>query len=819
MADKLVIVESPTKARTIARYLGKEYEVLASGGHVRDLPKDDFGVDVENNFAPTYKVLPRSRQTIGKLKKSSDAAQIVYLAPDPDREGEAIAWHLVQALKLTDEKVRRATFHEITREAVQEAFNSPRALDTNLVDAQQARRILDRIVGYELSPLISKKILRGLSAGRVQSVALRLVCEREDEVDAFEPVEYWEIVARLTQAKKKTEFEAKLGKLGGEDLSLSSQSEADSALEQLKSAQYAVAGVEARETKSRPGPPFITSTLQQAASSQLGMSTDATMREAQRLYEGIEMGGESEGLITYMRTDSTRVADRALESVRELIGEQFGKEYLPAKAQTFKSPKASQGAHEAIRPTDVGRTPESVKEYLSKRQYQLYELIWRRFVASQMKPAVYRVTKVRIEAGEGTFVAQGRETVFEGHTKVLPPAKDDKTQALPALAEGEALELHGLESSQHFTQPPARYTEASLVREMERRGIGRPSTYAPTISTLLKRNYVRRQRRTLFPTELGRTVTRKLVKHFPREVNYTFTRDLEEQLDKIEGGEADLRETLQRFYDKFHVDLQKANEEMTAIGNDESNEEERTCEKCGKKMIVRFSRKGDKFLGCSGFPKCDFTISLSEEEAEVSEHKCAKCGAPMLIKRGRRGRPYLACSAFPKCSNIMGLDKEGQPVEMKPRSRTSLKCAKCGGDVYVEEGDEGGALRCGRCSEVQPLLSLEEALKKTEESGEGTEEVCEECGGRMIMRKGKKGLFLGCSNFPQCKTTRTLKADEFPAPVATSEACPECGRPMAVRWGRYGRFLACIGFPKCRSTRPLAEKGGEGKKKGKQEPQ
>ena len=809
MAIKLVIVESPTKAKTIKRYLGQGYEVKASGGHVRDLPEDRFGVDVAKGFEPTYELLRRGRRTVSGLKKASERAEMVYLAPDPDREGEAIAWHLEQALGLPENKVLRATFHEITKGAVLEAFEHPRGLDMDLVSAQQARRILDRIVGYELSPLISRKIVKGLSAGRVQSVALRLVCEREEEVRAFKSEEYWTIAALLLHAggdgKEAVEFQADLEKLDGEKIAISTEQEAERAVERLSGEQYRIESLKTRTVRSRAAAPFITSTLQQAAGSRMGFTADRTMRTAQRLYEGVEIDGESEGLITYMRTDSTRVADHAVAAVREMVEQKFGADYLPAKPNTFKSPRAAQAAHEAIRPTDVARTPGAVEQYLSAEQLKLYTLIWQRFVASQMAPALHEVTTARIKAGPGLLVAKGRRRLFDGYQRVMSAKdRDEEAQVLPALAEGELLELQRLVPEQHFTQPPPRYTEPTLVRELEKRGIGRPSTYAPTISTLLRRNYVRRLRRALHPTDLGMVVVRKLVQHFPREMDYDFTRDLEEKLDRIEGGKADWRATLDEFYQAFSSDLEKARADMTAVVDDAApDQQERTCEKCGRQMVVRFSRKGDRFLSCSGFPECDFALSLDNgggESGELTEHKCPKCGAQMLQRAGRRGRPYLACSAYPNCRNIMGLDKDGKPVEMEPRASSSLKCPKCRASMFVHEGDGGPIFKCPRCSAKLEPVTVEQALQMTAEIPADRIDPCEKCGRPMLLRRGAKGFFLGCENYPECDGTRNLTKDEMPPPTPTLEKCRKCGRPMVMRWGRYGRFLACAGFPKCRNT-------------------
>ncbi len=811
MPEKLVIVESPAKARTISRYLGKNYAVEASGGHVRDLPPKQFGVDVENGFEPSYVLMPRSRKTINKLKKTAKKADVVYLAPDPDREGEAIAWHLAHALQLNGNKTRRATFHEITRPAIHEAFKKPKDIDMNLVNAQQARRILDRVVGYELSPLISKKIVRGLSAGRVQSVALRLVVEREDEIDAFVPREYWEITATLRPEGKKTKFEAKLEKLDGKKAKIESREDALKSVESLKNQQYRISSIEKRNTGSKAAPPFITSSLQRTASSLLNMSPAQTMREAQKLYEGVDINGQNEGLITYMRTDSTNVSKDALSAVRGHIAQEHGEKYLPGKPNFFKSPKAAQAAHEAIRPTNISRQPESLKNRLSKRQWQLYDLIYRRFVASQMKPARYALTKVEIqtsgaqnnkteEDARGTFLAKGREMIFDGYTRVMPRKKDDKDQLLPPLEEQEDLDLLGIDPSQHFTQPPPRYTEASLVRELERKGIGRPSTYAPTISTLIKRNYVRRQSRSrsVEPTDLGRIVVKKLMQHFPVEMDYDFTRNMEEKLDMVEEGRADWRETLSEFYKRFKADLEEARDKMDSVSETDLGTESK-CPDCGKKLILRYSRTGDKFLGCSGFPECKHTAPI-DDDAEETEHECPNCGKKMMKRKSRRGNDYLACSGYPDCETAMGIDKEGKPVELNRRDSMGLDCPRCGDNTYLEHRDKGQVVVCGRCKWQKQPDSLAGALKATENIVDEHTPPCEECGAEMQTRTSKRGMFLGCSKYPECKGTRRLGKTELPDPVTTGEKCEKCGLPLLLRWGKYGRFLACSGFPKCKNT-------------------
>ncbi len=811
MADKVVIVESNAKARTIARYLGKGYTVKACRGHVRDLPPREFGVDVENDFEPTYRTLPGSRKIVGQLRKAAAGAEAVYLAPDPDREGEAIAWHLSHLLDVPQEKLHRVTFNEITRDAVRAAFERPRRIDRNLVDAQQARRILDRIVGYELSPLISRKVVRGLSAGRVQSVALRLIVERQRERDAFESEEYWQIAAVLSRPGEEATFEAELKAVDGDEVSIGTEQEAARLVERLRGETYRVASVTEKTSRSKAPPPFITSTMQQAASSRLRFSAAQTMRLAQQLYEGVDVGPEAVGLITYMRTDSTRVAKPALEACRELIGERYGEPYLPKKPNVFRSPRGAQAAHEAIRPTDVSRRPEQLREHLSERQLKLYTLIYDRFVASQMTPARYEVSEARIQAGPGEFSARGRRLVFDGYLRVAGH-DESKDQLLPELAEGEELALRELVPSQHFTQPPPRYTEATLVRELEKQGIGRPSTYAPTISTLLQRNYVRRVRRAFEPTELGTVVCGLLVEHFPREMDVSFTSHMEEELDEIEEGEREWRSTLEKFYEQFSRDLEQARRNMESVSGIEP-EEPVACPECGKPMVIRYSRKGDKFLGCSGFPECKGSTPLSKpgEEPEETEFKCEKCGSPMLRRTGRRGREYLACSAFPACRNIMGLDREDKPVKLEPRRSTGFSCPRCGADMHVagEEQAEADAeeLTCGRCRSKAPLLTVQEALERTEIPEDEPLALCPECEAPMALKRSRKGLFLGCTRYPECTGTASLPKKSLPAPQPTHERCEKCGRPLVVRWGQYGRFLACSGFPRCRNLWKLPAKG------------
>jgi len=797
MAKNVVIVESNAKAKTIGKYLGKEFDVQASRGHIRDLPKDKFGVDLENGFEPTYRVMPASTRIVSKLRKAARDAETVYLAPDPDREGEAIAWHLQHVLNVPPERIRRVTFNEITRTAVRKAFEHSREVDINLVDAQQARRILDRIVGYQLSPLISKKVVRGLSAGRVQSVALRLIVDRERQRDAFEPVEYWEILAQLTHEGQSDRFEAQLARIDDAKIEVGTGDAAGALVAELKDAAYSVEAVKKRATSSKAPPPFITSTMQQGAHGELRMSASQTMRLAQQLYEGIEISNETVGLITYMRTDATRVADSALAEVREYIGGEFGADYLPGSPNRFRSPKGAQAAHEAVRPTSVSRTPKEMRPFLNDKQHKLYDLIWRRFVASQMCPARYDVTNVEIRAGRATFIAKGRIMTFPGYTR-MTGRKEGKDQMLPDLTAGDALQLHELDPSQHFTQPPPRFSEASLVRELEKQGIGRPSTYAPTIRTLTQRNYVRARRRALCPTDLGLVVTDLLVENFPREMEVAFTSHMEEEFDAIEEGQRDWRSLLAEFYEQFSEDMERAKEHMKSVRGAEPDEP-MACENCGKPMVVQFSRKGDKFLGCSGFPECKTTVNLAkpEDQGELTEHKCPKCDAPMLKRPGRRGRPYLACSAYPKCRNIMGLSKEGQPVELEQRERTGMACPKCKAPLHLQ-GDETPAMVCGRCGTRLPLMSVADAMEKTELPEDEPLALCEECHKPMEVKNSRNGMFLACSD-AECRTTQPIPKSQLPKPVPTAERCELCGRPLAVRWGQYGRFMACTGFPQCRN--------------------
>ncbi len=645
----LVIVESPAKAKTIGKYLGKDYEVKACMGHLRDLPKSVIGVDVDNDFEPNYRPIKGKEDIISDLKKSAKAADIVYLATDPDREGEAISWHLQHLLELSDEKARRVTFNEITNKVVNESIAAPRDIDQNLVDAQQARRILDRIVGYKLSPLLWKKIRRGLSAGRVQSVAMRLVADREKEINGFVPQEYWTLDA-LLKTDAGAVFKAHYYGKNGKKYEPASADEVEAIRAQLLTLPFAVKSVKRADKQRSPSPPFTTSTLQQEASRKLNMTPRRTMAIAQQLYEGVDITGEGTvGLITYMRTDSLRISAEAQSAARELIDSRYGKQYRPDAYRSYKTKAGAQDAHEAIRPSDVKLTPEQVKGDLTAEQYRLYRLIWSRFLASQMSNAVYDSVNVEVVAGEHSFRASASQLKFAGYTAVYEESrdeeKDDKEPALPPLGEGEVVELEKLESDQHFTQPPARYTDATLIRTMEENGIGRPSTYAPTVSTILDREYVVKEGKYLRITPLGDVVTDLMCQRFQDIVDVKFTARMEQDLDAVESGEKQWKSLLRSFYGDFAANLEQVEKDMEGVYlkvPDEVSEEK--CDICGKNMVVKSGRFG-RFLACPGYPECKFTKPLVVE----MPGRCPKCGSRILKKTSRNGYTYYGCEKFPNC--------------------------------------------------------------------------------------------------------------------------------------------------------------------------
>ncbi len=671
MADNLVIVESPAKAKTIKKYLGKNYAVVASMGHLRDLPKSSLGVDVAHDFAPKYITIRGKGDLMAKLKKEAKNAKKVFLATDPDREGEAISWHLTQALGIDDKSTYRVAFNEITKSAVQNAIKSPRKINYNLVDAQQARRVLDRIVGYSISPLLWKKVKKGLSAGRVQSVATRLIVDREREIEAFDPQEYWTIDAFLQQKGKTETFAAHFyGK--DKKIALKNAAQTQEVLSAVKNAEYKVASVKAGEKSRHPAPPFITSTLQQEASRKLNYTAKKTMQAAQQLYEGVDVAGlGTVGLITYMRTDSQRIAAEAQAQALEYIEKSFGKDYLPEKPRTYKSKKGAQDAHEAIRPTDVTLSPDKVKGSLKADQFKLYKLIWERFLASQMQSALFATVTADIMAGGYTFKASGSKMKFAGFMKLYVEGRDeaeDEEGNIPVLEAGEVLKLGRLEDKQHFTSPPPRYTEATLIKAMEEEGIGRPSTYAPTITTILARGYVAHEGKALIPTELGTVVTDLMVEYFTQIADVEFTANMEQQFDEIEEGDTKWVEVIRSFYAPFEQTLKKAEDE---IGQIELAPEvsDVPCEKCGRLMHIKMGRYG-KFLACPGFPECRNAKPIVSE-AGVD---CPLCGGKVLIKKSKKGKAYYGCENNPKCA-FMSWDK---PMERK--------CPTCGSYLLQKQG-------------------------------------------------------------------------------------------------------------------------------------
>jgi DNA topoisomerase-1 len=784
LAKNLVIVESPAKAKTINKYLGRDFKVKASMGHVRDLPKKRLGVDVKKGFDAEYEVLATRKKVLDELKDDAKDAEAIYLAADPDREGEAICWHLSEALGVrSKKKFRRVVFNEITKKAIEEAFKNPGAVDSKKVDAQQTRRILDRLVGYKVSPILWEKVRRGLSAGRVQSVALKLICDREREIKAFVTEEYW-TAAALLEGKEPPPFSANVLKRDGKNLEIGNAEEAGQVRSDLEKATFTVSSVQLKERRRYPVPPFITSKLQQEAFKKLRFSVKKTMQVAQRLYEGVELGSEgSVGLITYMRTDSTRISNDALGAVRDKITATYGDEYIPEKPIFYKSKAGAQDAHEAIRPTYLEHDPDAIKKYLSKDEYALYRLIWNRFVASQMKPAVYDETVADIAAGRYLLRAKGSTLKFKGFLAVYEETPDEKretkgveepalgaddtspettTNPLPPLAQGDTLTLKKLDTDQHFTQPPPRFSEATLVKELEENGIGRPSTYASIIGTIEAREYMEKREGKLYPTELGFLVTDLLVQHFQDIMNVEYTAALEAELDEIEEGKDNLLNTLNQFWKKFEKDLKAASKEMKDVKRMEEQTDE-VCEKCGKPMVIKWGRYG-KFLACSGYPECKNTRQLAggdgdggpELAEDVAQEVCplhAEHGV-MVLKKGRYG-PFLACSTYPECKGTRKLVRGAE------------------GKLTVEK--------------LQPL-----------------DEPCPECTKPLAWRRGRFGPFIACSDYPNCKYIKKKEAKEI------GLTCPECGQGQVVeRKGRWGRsFYGCKRYPECKFTaynRPLGE--------------
>lgn len=727
----LVIVESPTKAKTIAKFLGRDFTVLSSFGHVRDLPKNDIGVDVEKDFTPKYIVPVKSKKVVSELKKAAAKADQVYFASDEDREGEAISWHLLEILDLEPEKVKRITFHEITEEAIKDALAHPRDLDMRLVDAQQARRVLDRLVGYQLSPFLWRKVARGLSAGRVQSVIVRLIVEREREIEKFVAQEYWSIEAMLSKRSADASFLSRLVKKDGETLekfAIANAEAADAVVKDLDGAAWTVESVERKTVRRSPSPPFTTSTLQQEGNNRLGYSAKQTMMLAQQLYEGVELGeAGSTGLITYMRTDSVNLSEKFLGEAREWLSQNGGKGALPDEPRRYKTKsKGAQEAHEAVRPTSVFRTPESVAQYLDDRQLKLYTLVWQRAVASQMADAelmtlTINVDAVREAAPRYTFRATGSTIVKKGFLEVYDT--DTKETFLPELEVKDALEAESIMPKQHFTEPPPRYTEASLVKTLEENGIGRPSTYAPTISTVVDRGYVEKDGRKLKPTELAGHVNDILVAHFPDIVDYGFTASMEEDLDTIAEGGKPWVPVIRAFYGPFKKNLDSKDKEVSKKALTEQTDE--VCEKCGKPMIIKFGRFG-KFMACTGFPECRNTKPLPGSEpaggATVIDEKCTACGAPMIVKRGRFGE-FLSCSKYPECKTV-------KPIQKK----VGVKCPSCKEGDIIEKKTRRGKLfyACSRYPDCTHALW-----------SRPTGELCPKCSSLIVFAKADA---VRCSN-------------------------------------------------------------------------
>jgi DNA topoisomerase-1 len=796
MPKALVIVESPAKAKTINKYLGKEYVVKASLGHIKDLPKRDLAVDVDHGFEPRYEVIEGKKKLIADLKQTAKKVQEVYLAADPDREGEAICYHLQEELgdKKNGPRFYRVMFNEITKKAVQKAFEVPGQVNIDLVDAQQARRVLDRLVGYKISPLLWDKVRRGLSAGRVQTVALRLVVEREREIRAFLKREYWTIDVDLA-AKKPPLLTARLIRQNDETPEVGAKEAADGIVAQLEGADYVVKSVGTREKKRNPVAPFITSTLQQESSRKLRFSVKRTMILAQRLYEGVVIGKEGAvGLITYMRTDSTRVSDDAVSDARHYIAERYGPEFLPDSPNIYKSKKAAQDAHEAIRPTSMAFAPEIVEKYLAEDAMKLYRLIWNRFVACQMMPALFDQTTIDVAAkgnngADYVFRATGSVLKFEGFLKAYQEGKDQADEEdeelrhrLPAVVEGESLRFRAIKPEQHFTEPPPRYNEATLVKRLEADGVGRPSTYASILSTIQEREYVGKEGGRFVPSELGMVVTDLLLESFDDIFDVTYTARMEEELDEIEEGKLDWRAAMAEFYERFDKDLKHAEEHMTNIKRMEKPTD-LTCEKCGKPLVIKWGKHGS-FIACTGYPECTYTRELTVDlpdvdKADLSEQAdeeyCENCGRPMVLKKGRFGTFY-ACSGYPDCKTTKPIG--GQ--QKKPDQPLEEKCPQCGNNLALKTGRFGEFTACSNYPTCKYVKQKTIGVK------------CPECSeGEISERRSRKGkTFYGCNRYPDCKFVAWAK------PVA--QKCPQCGSPyMLEKWLKAGATWQCPN-PECK---------------------
>ena len=825
MAKNLVIVESPAKAKTINKYLGSDYKVLASIGHIKDLPSKGLGVDIENNFEPTYEVIPdvkkrNNKKTVSDLKRAAKEADTIFLAADPDREGEAICQHLAEEIvpKRPKKEVFRVMFNEITKNAIKEAFNHPKEVNKDLVDAQQARRILDRLVGYKVSPILWKTVGGKLSAGRVQTVAVRMVVDREREIEAFVKTEYWSIIANLT-AKLPPNFDARLYKV--EDLTVKTsgfdqdlkkgethikdEATATSIVDEAGKENFVVDSVTTKERKRNPTPPFITSKLQQEAARKLGFSVKRTMTTAQRLYEGVEVGKEGlVGLITYMRSDSVRVSDTALSEVRDFIGGSFGAKYLPEKPIIYRGKKDAQDAHEAIRPTDVNRTPDDLRNNLSADELKLYTLIWKRFVASQMTAAIFDQTTIDIKAGRFMFRATGSVQKFDGFLKVYQEGRDEKPadaedddeeKNLPQVEKGEQLKLNKITPEQHFTEPPPRYTEATLVKVLEEKGIGRPSTYASIMTTIQDREYVEKLEGRFYPTGLGTTVNDLLVQNFKDLFNPTYTARMEENLDEIEEGKLNWRDALRNFYDKFSKDVSEATEAIKNVKQQAIPTDE-ICENCGTGMVIKFGRFG-QFLACGNYPECKTTREVSTSKSKVQAQngdaatqgdgdaegkseaedvaKCELCGRDMALKRGRFGAFY-GCTGYPECKNIRKIDKKsGATMTVAPPVELDENCPKDGAKLVIRQGRFGEFTSCSNYPKCDYIKRQTIGI------------ACPKCkDGEIAVKKSKRGkIFYSCTNYPKCDAVFWDK------PV--QEPCPNCKAPFLLEktTKKEGTFRYC----------------------------
>jgi len=807
MAKSIVIVESPAKAKTLEKFLGKGFKVMASYGHVRDLPRKGLGVDREHSYEPTYEVLAGKEKTINELKRAAKTADAVYLAADPDREGEAISWHLRETLKPGAGKTvfRRVRFNEITKKAVLAAMENAGEIDARRVDAQQARRIIDRLVGYEVSDLLWKKVWRGLSAGRVQTVALRIICERESEIEAFVPVEYWSVDARLS-GKVPPEFTARLASFDGEKLKfdgtdprLPDEAAATRVVEDVRKADWIVSTVETSERRKNPAPPFITSQLQQAAARRLSFAVRRTMQIAQRLYEGREIPGRGTvGLITYMRTDSTRVSDDALKEVRALIGTQYGPDSLPESARYFKSRRDTQDAHEAIRPTYLDLPPDEVAKYVAADEAKLYRIIWERFVASQMSPAVYDTTSAEITAGRAVYRASGSTLKFAGYLAAYGVSADEEDEGdkdspkLPPLTQGEKLKLVEALPEKKATQPPPRFNEASLVKFLEENGIGRPSTYAEILRKIEERRYVHRKDRRFIPTALGRTVIELLIPYFDDFFETAYTARMEEALDDVEEGKLSWTKALSDFDKTFTRDRNRALEGMHSSKAGIPLAQARKlklsavpaidekCPNCGKKLKLRMGKNG-LFIACSGYPTCTFTQDIPDPEedavdmSEIEKTTCDECGEPMKVRQSRTGSTFLGCSAYPKCRNVVNIAVAGGKAEARPDEPTGQICPRCGHGLVRRHGRYGAYVSCSNypaCKYKPPKPIKDTGVK------------CPKDGGVIAERRGRFRPFYGCINYPNCDFSLSVR----PIP----EKCPQCGNEyLLFRERKSGNVFAC----------------------------